>query len=314
MAWPIFHTIMVSPPGSGTPCAARLPCTDAGKAPILRPIGESRGGKSQAWQSGGAVVLRRRSKWLKWGVLAGALCVAAIMTAPGAAHAQGFFDFLFGGPQQRPPPPSYPPPPPAIGRIAPAPLGQERVNENAGTTGHGVAFCVRLCDGQHFPLERMANATPAETCKAICPTSATKVYFGSEIDGAVAGDGARYADLNTAFLYRKHLVANCSCNGKDPFGLATFDVKTDPTLRPGDIVSTKEGLMTYSGRSGQSAFTPVAPSTLGPQSRQKPTAPQPAVEQPQQEVDDEPGTIVHPQAAQPAGPPPNPGPRSPAVR
>ena len=189
------------------------------------------------------------------------------MSAPDAARAQGFFDFLFGGPQQRPPPPSYPPPPPEIGRIAPAPLGQERVNENAGTTGHGVAFCVRLCDGQHFPLERMANATPAETCKAICPTSATKVYFGSEIEGAVAGDGARYADLNTAFLYRKHLVANCSCNGKDPFGLATFDVKTDPTLRPGDIVSTKEGLMTYSGRGGQSAFTPVAPSTLGPPSR-----------------------------------------------
>ena len=135
---------------------------------------------------------------------------------------------------------------------------------------------MRLCDGQHFPLERMANATPAETCKAICPTSATKVYFGSEIEGAVAGDGARYADLNTAFLYRKHLVANCSCNGKDPFGLATLDVKTDPTLRPGDIISTKEGLMTYSGRSGQSAFTPVAPSTLGPQSRQKPAAPQPS--------------------------------------
>ena len=250
------------------------------------------------------MVLRRRSKRLKWraAVLAGALCAIATLSAPGAAQAQGFFDFLFGGPQrQAPPPPNYPPPPPEIGRIAPAPLGQERVNENAGTTGHGVAFCVRLCDGQHFPLERMANATPAETCKAICPTSATKVYFGSEIEGAVAGDGARYSDLNTAFLYRKHLVANCSCNGKDPFGLATLDVKTDPTLRPGDIVSTKDGLMTYSGRSGQSAFTPVAPSTLGPQlnsvsSRQKPTSAQP-VDQPQ-EVEDEPGIIV------PASPPP----------
>jgi len=264
------------------------------------------------------VVVRRRSKRLKWcaAVLAGALCAIAILSAPGVAQAQGFFDFLFGGPQQRPPPqPNYPPPPPQIGRIAPAPLGQERVNENAGTTGHGVAFCVRLCDGQHFPLERMANATPAETCKAICPTSVTKVYFGSEIEGAVAGDGARYADLNTAFLYRKHLVANCSCNGKDPFGLATLDVKTDPTLRPGDIISTKEGLMTYSGRSGQSAFTPVAPSALGPPSRQKPQQqqPQPAVEQPQ-EVEDEPGTIVHPQAAQPASPSPNPSPRPPAGR
>ena len=265
------------------------------------------------------MVRRRYSKRLKWCVLAGALCITAIVTAPGTAQAQGFFDFLFGGPQRPPPPsPSYPPPPPEIGRIAPAPLGQERVNENAGTTGHGVAFCVRLCDGQHFPLERMANATPAETCKAICPTSATKVYFGSEIEAAVAGDGARYSDLNTAFLYRKHLVANCTCNGKDAFGLATFDVKTDPTLRPGDIISTKDGLMTYSGRSGQSAFTPVAPSTLGPQSRQKPTTP-PPVEQPQQEVEDEPGTIVHPQNGQPANPPPqnappNLNPRPPAPR
>ena len=81
------------------------------------------------------MVLRRRSKRLKWCVIAGALCAAVVMTAPDTARAQGFFDFLFGGPQQRPPPPSYPPPPPAIGRVAPAPLGQERVNENAGTTG-----------------------------------------------------------------------------------------------------------------------------------------------------------------------------------
>jgi len=122
------------------------------------------------------------------------------------------------------------------------------------------------------------------------PEAGRQAYLTAHIPGA------RYADLNTAFLYRKHLVANCSCNGKDPFGLATFDVKTDPTLRPGDIVSTKEGLMTYSGRGGQSAFTPVAPSTLGPQlnsvlSRQKPASPQP-VDQPQQEVEDEPGTIV----------------------
>ena len=38
-------------------------------------------------------------------------------------------------------------------------------------------------------MERMANATPADTCKAICPASATKVYLGSEIDTAVAADG-----------------------------------------------------------------------------------------------------------------------------
>ncbi len=208
-----------------------------------------------------------RSKW-RVAVIAGALAAALNMTAPGSAQAQGFFDFLFGGPQQRAaPPPEYdahPPPPPGIGRIAPAPLGQERVNESAGSTGHGVAFCVRLCDGQHFPLERIAG-TPVETCKAICPYSTTKVFFGSEIAGAVAEDGQKYTSLNTAFIYRKQLVANCSCNGKDAFGLATFDVKNDPTLRPGDIVSTKDGLLDYTGRSGQAAgFAPVNPATLPP--------------------------------------------------
>jgi hypothetical protein len=241
-------------------------------------------------------------------IAVGALAIAGT-AAPDTARAQGIFDFLFGRPPEPPPSPSYPPPPsPEIRRVAPAPLGQERVSEHSGTTGHGVAFCVRLCDGQHFPLERMATATPAETCRAICPSSATKVYFGAEIDGSVAGDGTRYAELKTAFLYRKQLVANCTCNGKDPFGLVSFDVKTDPTLRPGDIVSTKEGLMTYSGRSGQAAFTPVSPGALGPplnsvSSRQRPpsAASQPAPAEQTPEIDDEPGTIV-PAPAAPPGP------------
>jgi hypothetical protein len=113
----------------------------------------------------------------------------------------------------------------------------------------------------------MANATPADTCKAICPASATKVYLGSEIDTAVAADGAHYTQLNTAYLYRKQIVANCTCNGKDPFGLTTLDPKDDPTLRPGDIVSTKDGLMTYSGRNGSAAFTPASP-VMNPAARQ----------------------------------------------
>ncbi len=183
--------------------------------------------------------------------------------------------------------------------MSPTPLSHERVNESAGSTGHLVAFCVRLCDGQHFPMERMANATPAETCRAICPNSTTKVFFGAEVGAATASDGGRYSDLTTAFLYRKRVVAHCTCNGKDPFGLATLDVKSDPTLRPGDIVSTKDGLMTYSGKSGPSGgFTPANPATLAagnPRSpRQSIAAPPPAAPAP--EVDDEPGTIVHPEA------------------
>src|SRR6516164_2469199 len=197
-------------------------------------------------------------------VILSALC-AAVSLVPATAGAQGLFDFLFGGFRQLAPRQESYPAAPGIGRIAPAPLGQESVTEGGGSTGHGVAFCVRLCDGQHFPVEQIINGTPEETCRAICPYSKTKVFLGSEIGSAVAQDGQRYGALDTAFLYRKQLVANCTCNGRNAFGLTSFDVKRDPTLRPGDIVSTNEGLLAFTGRSEQgAAFTPVNPARLPP--------------------------------------------------
>jgi hypothetical protein len=193
---------------------------------------------------------------------------AAALTAANPAHAEeGFFDFLFGGSGRWEPPwrgGEHPAPPaPVPGRIAPAPLGRESVNEGGGSTGHGVAFCVRLCDGHHFPMEQMVKDTPAETCRSICPYSKTKVFFGSEIAGAVAQDGQRYSDIDTAFLYRKQLINNCTCNGRDAMGLAPLDVRNDPTLRPGDMVATRDGIMSYTGRSGAGVnFTPVNPNSL----------------------------------------------------
>jgi hypothetical protein len=238
--------------------------------------------------------------------LIGALALGAGLAMPGAAHAQGFFDFLFGGPRQEPQQqqPNYPPPPPGVGRIAPAPLGQENVNGDADSAGHTVAFCVRLCDGQHFPMEQMVNGTPVETCRAICPYSRTKVFFGSEIGGAVSQDGQRYTAIDTAFVYQKHLVANCTCNGRDAFGLATFDVKNDPTLRPGDIVSTREGLLSFTGRSGANAsFAPVNPATLPADIKPGPRQSPPPISEPVAE-DDEGGTIVQQQGTpQPVAPP-----------
>ena len=198
----------------------------------------------------------------------GMLLAASLLIGPDAARSEeGFFDFLFGGSRRwEPPSHSYehpPAPPPLPERIAPAPLGRESISEGGGTTGHGVAFCVRLCDGHHFPMENMVKGTPGETCRAICPYSKTKVYFGAEIAGAVAQDGQRYADLDTAFMYRKQLVDKCTCNGRDAMGLAPLDVRNDPTLRPGDMVATKDGIATFTGRSGPGAsFTPVNPATL----------------------------------------------------
>ncbi len=62
--------------------------------------------------------------------------------------------------------------------------------------------------------------------------------------------------------YRKEFVAHCTCDNKDAFGLVPLDVKDDPTLRPGDIISTRDGFVTYSAKRDQTTFTPVDPSTV----------------------------------------------------
>jgi hypothetical protein len=213
------------------------------------------------------VCLHRKilSNWRE-AAMAGALIATALLAVPVSARAAGIFDFFFGGLQQQRSANvnSYAERPASIGRVAPAsPHGSESVRQGNGT-GHGVAFCVRLCDGRNFPMERVSNATPVETCNAICPASKTKVFFGSEIGAGRAGDGQRYADIDNAFIYRKQLVANCTCNGRDALGLAHYDTASDPTLRPGDIVSTKDGFSAYAGKSGAIAnFTPLdTPSVM----------------------------------------------------
>ncbi len=237
----------------------------------------------------------RRSERLTWPAAArfGALSAALLVAVPCPASA-GIFDFLFGGAEQQ----QVPLPPPVSSYAEPAapPISAAPANPYGGGSGRFVAFCVRLCDGQHFPLGHMPNATPVETCRSMCPASKTKVFFGGEIDHAVAADGARYANLDNAFVYRQRLVPNCTCNGKDVFGLAKFDPASDPTLRPGDIVATKNGFKAYTGKRGKTAaFTPVASSTLTAQlnagfSRlrlaRRSTEPRIA--------DEEPGTIVPP--------------------
>lgn len=124
--------------------------------------------------------------------------------------------------------------------------------------GPAAAYCVRTCDGHFFPVRAQAGMNTAEACRAFCPASETRLYSGGSIDYAVARDGGRYADLPNAFVYRKRLVAGCTCNGRDAFGLAHIDVATDPTLKPGDVVATDRGLVAFSGRQGGAAnFTPV---------------------------------------------------------
>jgi hypothetical protein len=188
-----------------------------------------------------------------------AAAVLAVAVTPRAASAEGLFDFLFAGApkqQQRQAAPQANFFADPFG-LNPQPAPQPRQM----ASGSGPAFCVRSCDGKYFPLMR-SNASPVQMCQAFCPASVTKVFYGSSIDGASSTSGERYADSENAFAFRKALRADCTCNGRDPAGLAPVDLTLDSSLRSGDVIATTSGLVAYTGvklGAGQTAeFTPVA--------------------------------------------------------
>ena len=197
--------------------------------------------------------------------------VAAVMLAtpmalaPRLASAEGLFDFFFGGGQnQRQPQQQQQPAPLANFFADPFGLNQQAAPPPRPATyaGSGPAFCVRSCDGRYFPLLARGGSTPVQMCQAFCPTTATRVFNGSNIDGAVASNGQRYADSENAYAYRKGLHGDCTCNGRDAVGLSPVDLSLDTSLRPGDVIATTTGLVAYSGvrlGANQTAeFTPVA--------------------------------------------------------
>lgn len=194
-----------------------------------------------------------------------ALVVAISITATMAVSpaSAGFFDFLFGAADHSADDKAKSAARPASGNTSAnpndAPALLPPINGGyARSTGH----CVRLCDGKYFTVNGRGEMSPTAMCQAFCPAAVTKVFFGSQIDRAVSTDGGRYSDLDNAYAYRKQLSRDCTCNGRDPAGLAPVDIALDTTLRAGDIVATTTGLLAFSGnRPGgvqSEDFTPVA--------------------------------------------------------
>jgi hypothetical protein len=175
--------------------------------------------------------------------LVAAAIAGPVALAPEMSSAENLLDFLFGGgqKQQQQSPTSF------LGNIfnnnsQPAP-------PRPAAASTGPAFCVRSCDGKYFPLMRSA-ASPTQLCQAFCPASPTKIFFGSTIDNAYAATGERYADSENAFAYRKALRADCTCNGRNPAGLAPVDLAIDGSLRSGDGLATADGQVAYSSLPG----------------------------------------------------------------
>src|SRR5882724_2289689 len=176
--------------------------------------------------------MRRRGTSIAAATLAG-----SIMLVDGRVAAEGLFDMFFGGGQKQQARQAQP-----QANFFADPFGNNQPQAQPApaaprVAGSGPAFCVRSCDGKYFPLTMRGNATPVQMCQAFCPASATKVFYGGNIDSASAG-GERYADSENAYAYRKTLRADCTCNGRSPSGLAPVDLALDTSLRSGDIVAT----------------------------------------------------------------------------
>jgi hypothetical protein len=191
-----------------------------------------------------------------------AMAFAAVVAAAPSAQARDFFASFFGGFGSAP---SISAPSISLPFASDGDDGQQpnrRVNIYGGSYGGSTTFCVRTCDGRYFPVTASDGQSKAEACKSFCPATETRIYHGGTIDSASSDTGKSYSDLPNAFRYRKELIAGCSCNGKDPAGLAAVKIEDDPTLRKGDIVAGADGLM-VAGSSRRSAalnFTPAPKS------------------------------------------------------
>lgn len=201
----------------------------------------------------------RKSARIALALIAGA---AALSATPASA---GFFERLFGSfqshQQQQEPDNAQ-----SFADPFTDMFGRPRQQQRADN-GPAKAFCVRGCDGRYFPVQASPGMSAAEACHSFCPAAQTKLYSGSNIDYAAANDGSRYADSDNAYRYRKEMVAGCSCNTCDNVGLAHINPANDKTLRPGDVLATKNGIVAVTGtRNDTAEVTPIASDRAMPAS------------------------------------------------
>ncbi len=214
-------------------------------------------------------------KSVKLAALVGTLALCALAPAP-AAQAEDFFSALFGGfGVGRPHGPEMIRVPYANESEPVGPQNFPSQGDNSGSrvvaSGGSQAFCVRSCDGRYFPLQGSDRESRAASCNSFCPASKTDVVYGRNIDDAATTDGKPYSELPNAFRYRNEIVAGCSCNGKDQFGLAPVKVEDDPTLRRGDLVAGADGPMVAGrGADRRGASLNFTPASKALQARYRP--------------------------------------------
>jgi hypothetical protein len=241
------------------------------------------------------VTARKRAGYFGHSALLAA-AVALFAVLPAADASAQFFSRIFGRGEYREVPPGPPPygyrevPPPYGYREVPPPYSSNSYarsdHGDRGSSGNpfsdffgifrddrgkgedknkGNAFahyCVRTCDGKFFPVNRggKGDASLNKVCEAMCPAAETKIFSGAGIENATATDGKKYMSLPNALSYRKGITENCTCNGRDPFGVVSIDLENDPTLRTGDFVVRTNGVQVFKGDGAphkSADFTPI---------------------------------------------------------
>ena len=89
------------------------------------------------------------------GILVIGITVTTLVTSVATASAQNIFEALFGR-LWNSPATSYADP------NAPS------LSPEATRSEGGVAYCVRLCDGRQFPMQRSSGASSAQVCSSFC--------------------------------------------------------------------------------------------------------------------------------------------------
>jgi hypothetical protein len=196
--------------------------------------------------------------------------VPLLLVAPAPADAQVFYS-IYGGYRNSPPAPYRDDRPRSSGNpfsdFFGSLFGDRRYHDDDDDEKKkGNAFanhCVRTCDGKFFPVSRggRKDLSLDKICSAMCPAAQTKIFSGMGIENAVATDGQKYSAIPNAFTYRTKIVDNCSCNGRDPFGVANVDLENDPTLQSGDLVVQETGFSVYRGSHN---YVPVEKSGMSP--------------------------------------------------
>lgn len=202
------------------------------------------------------------------------LVLAAAVAATDARAEIDLLDFLFGpDPPARSTPgrgggavrPRYRPSLRPAARPASFRFMRPAASEITPGAGGGDGFCVRVCDGYFFPLIKSERATRQQSCEYACPSAPMAIYEGSTIEGARSRKGEPYSRLPTAFQFRDKPAQHCACSRPDT-ALAYYEriVRSDPTLRRGDVVIAANGALVYGGPGEGGAFTPLARASFVP--------------------------------------------------